>query len=104
MPASKPPWCLVQGSIEDNLEALRSAPEPTEPTTWKIQQLLLRGENKVSWALGVRLMGDCSWSTTVTEQQHASVKLLQRHHPDWQLNSMLVRAGLHFLRRQLPGM
>eukprot|EP00974_Lingulodinium_polyedra_P015336 1485133-Lingulodinium_polyedra.AAC.1 len=52
--------------------------------------------------MAVRLLGDCSWSTTVTEQQHASVKQIQRHHPDYELNTLMVRSGLHSLRRLVP--
>eukprot|EP00974_Lingulodinium_polyedra_P026018 2512249-Lingulodinium_polyedra.AAC.1 len=45
---------------------------------------------------------ECPWGTTVTEQQHASVTLVHRHHPDYFLELLLTRAGLHALRRLMP--
>eukprot|EP00969_Alexandrium_andersonii_P208773 9220574-Alexandrium_andersonii.AAC.1 len=43
--ASKLPWSLVVGDKEANLAALKAMPEPTEPTSAKIWQLLQRGFN-----------------------------------------------------------
>ena len=102
-PAMTLPWSLFNGCIEDNLEALARGPEPTEAVSWKIQRLLQEGGNRHEIAAGVRLLGECSWSTTTTEQMHASVTLLHRHHPSYELNTLLVRSGLHSLRRLVPG-
>lgn len=72
------------------------------PTSWKIQQLLRAGANRHDIKEGVRLRMECSWSTAVTEQQHASVKLIHRRHPDYLTETILIRAGLHTLRLLLP--
>ena len=80
-PPSRLPWSLAQGCIEDNLEALARAPDATEATTWRIQRLLQGGTNRHEIAAGVRLLGECSWATTTTEQMHASVALVNRHRP-----------------------
>ena len=37
------PWSLAVGDIVANLEGLRVAPDATESTTWKIQQLVQGG-------------------------------------------------------------
>eukprot|EP00974_Lingulodinium_polyedra_P017244 1672015-Lingulodinium_polyedra.AAC.1 len=51
---------------------------------------------------GIKLLSQCPWGTTVAEQQHASVSLIHRHHPDYYLNTLMIRAGLHSMRRLLP--
>ena len=78
-------------------------PEATEAVSWKIQRLLQGGVNREEIAAGVRLLGECSWATTTTEQMHASVTLIHRHHPSYELNALLVRSGLHTIRRLVPG-
>ena len=37
------PWRLAQGNIEGDLRALMAQPHQTEPTAYKIQQLLVGG-------------------------------------------------------------
>eukprot|EP00974_Lingulodinium_polyedra_P008370 797757-Lingulodinium_polyedra.AAC.1 len=90
-PASHLPWSLVVGNIEDNLLALKQAPEATEGTTWKIQQLLVRHTNLQQVALGVDLLRECNWSASTVEQARASVQSLRRHHPDYYLAVVLFR-------------
>ena len=51
---------------------------------------------------GVKLLGEVSWSTLSVEQAHASVTLVRLQHPRYELNTVLVRAGLHTLRMILP--
>ena len=102
VPASQPPWRLGRGDIEDNLKKLGEGPAATESTTWKIQKLVIMGSNMQELVAGVRLLMEASWATSVTEQQHASVQLVQRRHPAYFLPLLLMRAGLHSLRRLLP--
>ena len=80
-PAGRFPWCLAQGDILANLAALKDGPDAIDHTTGKIQQLMRGGANVNEMVLAVRLLGDCSWSTTTVEQQHASVTMIHRHHP-----------------------
>eukprot|EP00974_Lingulodinium_polyedra_P059781 5761722-Lingulodinium_polyedra.AAC.1 len=55
-----------------------------EATSWKIQQLARKGHCTMSEIIiAVRLMREISWTTTCTEQQHASVSMVRRHHPDY---------------------
>lgn len=96
------PWKLGQGDILQNLLALGEEDDVGEATTWKIQQLVRQGWNMEELIRGVRLMMEASWATTLTEQQHASVTLFKKHHPDMWLEGILARAGLHALRRLLP--
>ena len=51
---------------------------------------------------GIRLLMDSSWSTATVEQAHASCSLVRRHHPDYHLEHLVVRAGIHAARRLLP--
>ena len=97
-----PPWSLLFGDIPANVRALREGEDATEAVTWKIQQLARQGSNLYELHTGLRLLREASWCTTTTEQQHASVKMVQRHHPDYFLNQLVVRAALHSFRRLLP--
>eukprot|EP00974_Lingulodinium_polyedra_P028845 2779684-Lingulodinium_polyedra.AAC.1 len=99
------PWSLGQGNIEANLQALREEVEqPAEPTTFKIWTLLQKGTTLMSELVaGVKLLMECPWSTNTTEQQHASVTLIKRMHPDYSLHLVLLRAGVHALGRLCPG-
>eukprot|EP00974_Lingulodinium_polyedra_P112436 10877512-Lingulodinium_polyedra.AAC.1 len=63
-PATALPWSLGQGDIQHNLETLHQGPPAEEPITWKIQELLRRGTNRQMLEAAVRLLMDCSWSTT----------------------------------------
>eukprot|EP00974_Lingulodinium_polyedra_P096110 9315106-Lingulodinium_polyedra.AAC.1 len=103
-PVAQYPWCLCQGDMSANLDALAAGPSPTEVTSCKIKELLGRHSNRQELLWGLRLMAEVNWATTTTEQQHASVTLMQRHHPDYDLDKLLVRAGLHTFRKLLPGL
>ena len=102
-PVTQLPWALAQGDIEANLRALQMADEATECTTWKIQRLLKDGNNFLEVVAGVQLLQEVGWSTASVEQAHASVTLVKRHHPDYDMPTLLIRAGLHTLRLLLPG-
>ena len=96
------PWCLVQGDIASNVQALRDGPDALETTAWKVQKLARQGSNSYELLTGLQLLREALWATTCTEQQHASAEQTQRHHPDMRLEALLVRVGLHSLRRLVP--
>eukprot|EP00974_Lingulodinium_polyedra_P130387 11213633-Lingulodinium_polyedra.AAC.1 len=96
------PWCLAKGDVEANLAELRGKADVGEATTWKIQQLSRMPGHRAQLVKALLLLRDVSWTTNCTEQQHASVRMVRRHHPDFHLHQLLVRSGLHCLRRLLP--
>lgn len=105
-PACQLPWSLGHGSIRDNLVALgQQEEEPDEPTTFKIWAALQKGTIPMNALVaGIRLLLECPWSTNTTEQQHASVSMVKRMHPDYTLKTILLRAGVHALGRLTPGL
>eukprot|EP00974_Lingulodinium_polyedra_P057684 5552595-Lingulodinium_polyedra.AAC.1 len=96
------PWCLGQGDVAANLTALLHGPRPKELVTWKIWTLLKQGTEPMYIKEGLDLMMDCPWSTTSVEQQHASCSMVARHHPDYERESLCLKAGMHTLNRLLP--
>lgn len=102
MPAVQLPWSLGQGDVDANLRRLRIAPRPEEPVSRKVQELLNEGCNLAELKAGIRLLMECPWATSTVEQQHASLQLVHRQHPDYHMQTLLLRAGLHTLRRLLP--
>ena len=100
--ASKLPWSLVVGDKEANLAALKKGPEPTEPTSAKIWQLLQRGFNTRQLVQGLELLGDCSWGTASAEQQHASATIVKKHHQEYSSDSLMLRALAHAMRHLWP--
>lgn len=103
-PISQYPWCLLQGNVRDNLEALRAEPDHYEATTWKIQKLVQENHSMHELLEAMRVLAEVNWSTQVTEQLHASVTLVHRHHPDYFLEHILLRAGLLSLQKLAPSM
>eukprot|EP00974_Lingulodinium_polyedra_P008462 807650-Lingulodinium_polyedra.AAC.1 len=100
--ATKAPWTLCQGDIKQDLLELKEAGPATEGTTWKVQQLLQRGHNLTELIAGVKLLQEATWSTCSVEQAHASVQMIRRHHPDYELNTLLLRSGIHTMRKLVP--
>eukprot|EP00974_Lingulodinium_polyedra_P092321 8945643-Lingulodinium_polyedra.AAC.1 len=49
--------------------------------------------------LGVVLFREYNWSTSTVEQARASVQMLRRRHPDYDLASVLFRAGVRVMRK-----
>ena len=79
-PASRAPWHLCGGDLALNLEALRGQPQPSEPTTCKVWQLLQLGYNVPQLLLAVRTLQDCPWSTVHVEQGHAHASGVAKAH------------------------
>ena len=101
--AASYPFSLTQGNIADNLHALAGLQEPPLDTiSWKIWTLL-QAESRFTEVLeGVRLLRELPWSTKSVEEQHASVSLMSRHHPEYSEVMLQERATLHTLRKLMP--
>lgn len=99
---SKEPWCIATGDTEGNLQRLKTFPCPAETVAANIWHLLRIGWPFAGLVAGFRLLLQCRWSTDATEQQHVSLALMHRFHPDAGQESLLVRAGIHSLRHLLP--
>ena len=66
--ANELPWRLVRGDIQGNLEALAGGVQPEEPVSAKIWTLLSQGYFMDKLADGVKLLGECPWTTVPAEQ------------------------------------
>ena len=86
------PWTLCRGDVEGNLEALRSGPRPSEETSGKIWDLLAMEYPIADIAAGVRLMAECSWTTTAVEQGHSSASSIIRAHPRYSRATLVTRS------------
>ena len=102
-PASKLPWKLCRGDIAANIqEIIDMATPPDEPVSNNIWELSRKDFPVSQLTMVVDLLGECPWSSLPAEQQHASVSLLHRHHPDYGLEQLVSRALLHQAVRLLP--
>ena len=81
---------------------MEAGPDADEEVACNIQRLLRKGNNFKELVQGVKLMLQVSWCTASVEQAHASVTLVRRMHPDYELEKTLVRAGVHTARRLMP--
>ena len=59
----RPPWNLICDDIGAKLESLAMADEPQEETTKKIWKLVKMGYPRVVLAEGIKLLGECPWTT-----------------------------------------
>ena len=102
--ASRLPWKLCTGDIDQNLQELMASIEPREPTSQKVWQLLHLGWNKLELRKAIMLMADCPWATVCAEQQHGSASIIRKYHEHLGEESLMSRAFAHTMRRLLPGM
>jgi hypothetical protein len=101
--AESPPYDIALGDIDANMRRLKDGAEPnTHPVTWKIWKLMQLDSNHNEIRAGINLMRELPWGTKPAEEQHASVSLMARHHPDYEQSSLQHRAALHTLRKILP--
>lgn len=95
-PAGGHPWSLLRGGdIEGNLEELRSEAPPSEPVARQIWELLHDPDGLVSMTCiveSVRLLGEIGWSSLPAEQQHGSLAVTRRWHPEYSQRTMLGRS------------
>ena len=101
-PASRAPWHLCGGDLELNLEALRGQPQPSEPTTCKVWQLLQLGYNVPQLLLAVRSLQDCPWSTVHVEQGHAHASGVAKAHGQYGPDMLAMKACLSWNRLLFP--
>ncbi len=93
------PWSLCTGGVEAKLEALVNGTDPLDSTAWTIKKLAETSASRGQLIQAIRLLGHCPWSTTSVEQQHGSCGTIHRHHPDYSLETLMVRAGFHSMRK-----
>ena len=105
-PAGGLPWRLVRGNVDENLDWLAAQPAaPSEPCSKNMWYLLQNDRlPRAHLKAVVSLLGECSWSSMPAEQQHASVALLHRWHPEYGVEQLVSRAILHQTVRLLPHM
>ena len=101
--ASDLPWSLVRGDIEANvlrLGALEHCPdEPMSAQLWQLQQI----GHPVSQLVGaVRALGESGWTSVPAEQQHGSLAVLHKWHPDYSSEMLISRGLMLQVSRILP--
>ena len=102
--AASLPWRLCKGDIAANISDLLQAAEPPEDTVAsKIFHLGSAGFNRLRLQRAVGLLGSCSWTSALTERQHASTSLVKKYHPDIGSKLLTARAYLHTFLQLLPG-
>ena len=102
-PASGYPWKLCRGDPDDNLDEIAEMEhEPTESVCRNFWHLLQEDRPRSQLKGVLVLLGQCSWSSMPAEQQHGSLSLLHRWHPDYGLESLVSRALIHQAVRMLP--
>eukprot|EP00974_Lingulodinium_polyedra_P042885 4117610-Lingulodinium_polyedra.AAC.1 len=103
-PAGQLPWCLCRGDINQNLEELMEEEEPEEPVSRKIWELLHRDDvPRAQVVAGIKLLGQCPWTTLPCEQMHGSLAVFRKWHPDFGVSPLLSRAFmLQFSRIAIP--
>jgi hypothetical protein len=101
--ARKFPWCLGVGDKDKNLDDLAAGPMPAEPVSAKIWHLVRLGFNRTQLKQGLDLIVDCPWGTASAEQQHASATIMKKFHPEYGMESLMLRSMLHSFRLLLPG-
>ena len=102
-PASNLPWRLCRGDLDENIDEIASLLDPPEePCTSNIWHLIQEGFSKHQLKLVLEALGECPWSSLPAEQQHASVSLLHRWHPEYGIESLVCRSLMHQVVRVLP--
>eukprot|EP00974_Lingulodinium_polyedra_P015590 1510059-Lingulodinium_polyedra.AAC.1 len=89
----EPPFHLCSGDLHQNLEELSQVPElPLEATTGKLWKLLRLGFSRDALVECLELVASVSWSTTVTEQGHASASKINRCHDGMGTEALVTRS------------
>ena len=102
-PASGYPWSLCRGDPDEHLDTIEAMDEPpAEPNVAHLWHLLQEGHPRSQLKGVIELLGQCSWSSLPAEQQHGSLSLLHRWHPEYGMESLVSRALLHSAVRLLP--
>ena len=103
-PAAEMPWSLARGDIRCNLQLLRQGPMPEEPMSRQMWQLIQMGFSIEQLVSTLELVADIGWTTLPAEQQHGSLAVLRRWHPEYGQDTLVARALLVHICRLLPSM
>ena len=102
-PASEYPWRLCRGDPDEHLDDIAAMDgPPAEPNVSHLWHLLQEDYPRSQLKDVIKLFGECSWSSLPAEQQHGSLSLLHRWHPEYGMESLVSRALLHSAVRLLP--
>ena len=96
------PWSLVRGDIAENLRGLAAEDMPEEPVSAQLWKLMRRSFNLRQLVGTVELLGEVGWTSLPAEQQHASLALLHKWHPEYGPRSLIARALMLQIMKLLP--
>jgi len=82
LPASELPWRLARGDVEANLRALAAGPCPDEAMSKQLWQLLSMSFPLSQLVASVNLLAEAGWTSLPAEQQHGSLSMIHRWHPE----------------------
>ena len=85
-----------------NLEDLMHSEKPEEPASQSIWKLLNIGWPRDQLRRAVELLGEVSWTTLPSEQQHGTLAAVHRWHPEYNPATLVSRALMLQACRILP--
>ena len=92
--ARQPPFDLMLGDIEDNLERLQRRDAPEDEVSYQIWCLLREGCARSDVVAALTTTSHASWSATVVEQGHVHASMTMRRHKQYTQRSMRARAAV----------
>ena len=101
-PAQMLPWSLCRGNVQENLEELAQGGCPEEPVSKQLWMLLGMKHNMSELVQVVRLIGQVGWTSLPAEQQHGTLSMVKKWHPDYGLDTLMARSLLLQISRLLP--
>lgn len=96
------PWSLCRGDITQNLADLAAMDKPQEVVSQQLWCLLRIGFPLAQLRAAVQLLGEIGWATLPAEQQHGSLAVLKKWHPEYTREALIGRAFILQLCRLLP--
>ena len=97
-PANKGPWSLRRGDLVANVQQLAEQDEPQEPTTKKIWHVARMGYSEGQLLAGLRLIGDCPWSSNTVEQLRGSIATMHKARREYSAATLAARSFMHQVR------
>ena len=101
-PVAEYPWSLIHGDIAGNLDDLAAEECPDEPISRNMWLLMHRAFPKAQLIKTVDMLGHVGCTSLPAEQQHASLALLHKWHPDYDTTTLISRALLLQASKLLP--
>ena len=101
-PASELPWSLTRGDVGANLNILKESDCPEEPISAQLWHLLQIEHPRPQLEQAVLLLQHIGWSSVPAEQQHGSLAVLHRWHPDYEMHNLFTRALILQVARLMP--